>query len=110
MISLIEENRERIEAACDRYRVDRLALFGSAATGQFKPGESDFDFIAKFADRAPTPEYADRFLDFAEALEKILNCSIDLITEESVRNPYLQREIEETSKLVYERANQESPV
>ncbi|MCA9427032.1 MAG: nucleotidyltransferase domain-containing protein [Candidatus Omnitrophica bacterium] len=109
MISLIEENRERIEEACDRYRVDRLRLFGSAATGQFKPGESDLDFFVKFLDRSPTMEYVNGILGLADALEEILQCPVDLITDGSVRNPYLQKEIQERSEIVYDRSNQKTP-
>lgn len=108
MISLIEENRERIEAACDRYRVDRLALFGSAAIGQFKPGESDLDFFVKFVNRSPTMEYVNGILGLADALEEILQCPVDLVTDGSIRNPYLQKETQERSEIVYDRSNQKT--
>jgi predicted nucleotidyltransferase len=36
MISEIEQHRREIEALCREYGVERLALFGSAATGGFR--------------------------------------------------------------------------
>lgn len=40
MTSLVVQSRTEIEALCRRYSVRRLEHFGSAATGQDRPGES----------------------------------------------------------------------
>jgi hypothetical protein len=60
------------------------------------------------ADRQPTGEYADRYLDLAEALEKLFKRPVDLVTEQSIHNPYFQQEIETTRQLVYEQASADS--
>ena len=60
------------------------------------------------SDRQPTGGYADRVLGFADALEQLLGRRVDLITEESIRNPYFRREIDATRQPVYERAEQEA--
>src|SRR5216683_3174793 len=41
MISILAQRRAEVEALCRRYHVRRLELFGSAASGQDQPGESD---------------------------------------------------------------------
>lgn len=50
----------------------------------------------RFADRQPTGDYADRYLGLADALEKLFQCRMDLVTEESIRNPYFRQEVEAT--------------
>lgn len=103
MDPLIEGNHEEIAALCRRFGVARLYLFGSAATGRARPAPSDFDFIVEMTDRQPSAAYADRYLGFAEALEGPFGRSVDLITEQSIRNPYFKRELEATRQLVYQR-------
>ena len=110
MVSVIEQNRTALAELCRRFRVSRLYLFGSGATGRFDSSRSDLDFLVTFADRRPTGEYADRYLDFADGLENLLGRRVDLVTEHSIRNPYFRREVESTRQVVYEQPSQEAPV
>jgi len=111
MLHLIEQRREAIVELCRRFRVRRLYIFGSAAAAdRFDPDRSDLDFLVAMDDRRPTGSYADRVLDLADALEQLFGRHIDLVTEESIRNPYFRREIEATRRLVYERAHEEAAV
>ena len=103
MVAIIEHERTALVALCDRYRVERLYLFGSAASGRFDAQSSDLDFLVSFVDREPTGEYADRYLDFADGLERLFGRRVDLVTEQSIRNPYFRRELEATRQLIYER-------
>src|SRR5229473_5914747 len=48
MNPLIESRRSELEQFCKRFRVKRLDLFGSAATGDFKSEASDLDFLVEF--------------------------------------------------------------
>lgn len=98
---LVGTRNSQIAALCERYGVERLYLFGSAATGGFDMQLSDLDFLVEFADRQPTGTYADRYLDLAEELGDLFGRQVDLLTEESVQNPYFRREINETRRLVY---------
>ena len=107
MNTLVETHRDALAALCRQYGVARLHLFGSAArTEQFDPAASDLDFVVCFADESPG--YADRYLDFAEALEQLFGCEVDLVTERSVQNPYFQRSMESDQQLVYERESEEA--
>ena len=84
MNTLVETHRDALAALCRQYGVARLHLFGSAArTEQFDPAASDLDFVVCFADKSPG--YADRYLDFAEALEQLFGGEVDLVTECSER-------------------------
>jgi len=101
MISEILQQQTNLAALCSRFQVRKLQLFGSAATGEFAPAASDLDFIAEFAN-TQAADYADRYLDFAEALEKLFNRRVDVLTERSIRNPYFRAEVERTAQVIYE--------
>ena len=108
MIALVEQKKMEIAQLCRRFDVEKLDLFGSAATGAFRPSRSDLDFIVRFA--PASSNYLDRYLDFAEALEELFQRPVDLITERSVRNPYFRSGVEATRQPVYEQRNEEALV
>ena len=101
MIDLVEQRRESIAELCRRHDVRRLELFGSAARGDFQPGKSDLDFVVQFA-RTGYAGYADAFLDFAEALEKLFGRNVDLLTERMIRSPHFRAAVDATRQGIYE--------
>ncbi|SRR6266436_4289851 len=107
MISVLDKTKDRLAEECRRFRVRRLEVFGSAARSDFDPAKSDFDFVVTFADKTPGT-YADRYFDFAAAIEKLLGRKIDLLTERCLRNPYFRREIEAARQIVYDERSQEA--
>ena len=107
MIALVEQKKNELAKICRRFNVDRLELFGSAATGSFQSAASDLDFIVRFS--APLAgSYLDRYLDFAEALELLFQRPVDLLTERAIRNPYFRRSVEATRQPVYEQRKEEA--
>jgi predicted nucleotidyltransferase len=110
MIDLVAEKRPNLFELCRRFGVQRLHVFGSAATGAFRKETSDLDFLVSFNDRRPTADYANRVLDFADALERLFARPVDLVTEQSVRNPYFRRALEASRQLIYERSDEEVAV
>lgn len=106
MIPQVERKRNEIAALCRRYGIQRLDLFGSGATGQYSPESSDLDFVVDLGEYDDS--VADRYLDFADALEELLRRPIDLVTERSIRNPYLQAAIDRQRKTIYEAGNSET--
>lgn len=110
MLSLVEQSKPALRELCRRFNVRRLYLFGSAAGVRFDPAASDLDFLVEMADRQPTKDYADRYLGFADALEQLFERRVDLVTENSIRNPYLRREVQATRQLVYEQPVKETTV
>jgi predicted nucleotidyltransferase len=108
MIGEVEQKNSDLVALCRRYRVRKLQLFGSAATGTYSPSTSDLDFVAVFADTQAT-DYADRYFDFAESLEHLFNRPVDVVTERAIRNPYFRAEVERTAQMIYEDSTQKTP-
>ncbi len=80
--------------------MSRLSLFGSA-TGKGFSDESDFDFLVSFVP-GPTDGLADSYLALAQGLETILGRRVDLVTEDSIRNPYFRESVEASCELVYD--------
>ena len=110
MIPQIEQHRQELIDLCRRYRVERLYLFGSAAEGRFNPHTSDLDFLVSLVDRAPSGQYAARYLELAEALERLFQRPVDLVTEQSIRNPYFRRQVLRSRQLIYERPSEEAAI
>ncbi len=100
MIAIIEQRRREIEALCRRFRVRRLDVFGSAATGIFREDASDLDFLVEFEDPAG-PGYADRYFGLLEALESLFGRPVDLVVDAAIANPYLRASVERTRALLY---------
>lgn len=107
MMPLVEQRRQEVVAACRRFGVRRLDLFGSGATGAFREASSDLDFVVAFVEPG-SPGYADRYLGLADALERIFGRDVDLLTERSIRNPLFRHAVEATRVPVYEQDDDEA--
>jgi hypothetical protein len=110
MIAVIENRKTELAELCRKFGVERLYVFGSAVSGGFNSQASDLDFLVRMTDRRPTGGYADRYLGLAEALERLFARRVDLITEQSIRNPYFHREVEASRRLVYEHSREQAAV
>lgn len=95
----IESHRVELERLCRQYRVRRLELFGSAATGR-DTAESDLDFLVEF-EALLSGEYADAYFGLLESLERLFDRPVDLVVARAIRNPYLRRSIDENKALIY---------
>ena len=101
MIDLLRQNSDSIAEVCQSYGVQRLEVFGSAARGDFRLGESDVDFVVEFEPSARGRGLLTRYLEFAEALEKILGTEVEILTCNSLQNPYLRHSVEACKESVY---------
>ena len=97
---IVEANLPALRDLCRRFGVHRLDLFGSAATGSFDPAHSDLDFLVEF-EKPSAGGFAGPYFKLREALETLFERDIDLITEASLQNPYLRRQIESEKRTLY---------
>jgi predicted nucleotidyltransferase len=97
---LADSRREEFNEICERYGVDRLDLFGSAAAGSFDPDESDLDFVLSFESRTPAKLF-DRYFGLKEDLESLFGRGVDLLMEESMKNLYLVKSVNENRMPLY---------
>ena len=96
----IAQHRSGMSAICQRYRISRLEVFGSAARAEdFDPEHSDADFLVEFApDVQPG---LDTFFGAKVALEALLGRGVDLVESGSVRNPYVLASINRNREAIY---------
>ncbi|MBL7719260.1 MAG: nucleotidyltransferase domain-containing protein [Flavipsychrobacter sp.] len=91
----VEQHLPGIKQLMLQYGVERAYLFGSAAKGTITE-KSDVDFIIKFPDDMHYTTYSDNYFALAEALESLLQRDVDLVTEKTLKNPYLLQAIEKS--------------
>ena len=96
----LARHREALERLCRQFHVRRLELFGSAATGRDRPGESDFDFLVEF-EPLPPGQYADAYFGLLFGLEDLFARPIDLVSPEAITNPYFREAVEESKVLIF---------
>ena len=103
MIAISErvlQHKPQLEALSRAQGVERLELFGSAATGEFKEGSSDLDFLVEF--KATGWEgFADRYFGLMEGLEQLFGCPVDLVVDSAISNPYFREVVDRNKILLY---------
>jgi uncharacterized protein len=99
MQQFIEDKRADLVKLCKTYDVRTMYVFGSACTDQFNEN-SDVDILISFKD-IPFDRYTDNYFELHYKLEALLSRKIDLLTENSLSNPYFIESIEETKQLLY---------
>ncbi|TAK20701.1 MAG: hypothetical protein EPO26_16885 [Chloroflexota bacterium] len=100
MNRVLTTHRAELEQLCRHHHVHRLELFGSAAAGSDRPGESDLDFLVEF-EPMPSGSYADAYFGLLESLEALLGRPVDLVVPSAIKNPYFRQAVEQTKALVY---------
>ena len=96
---LLERHVDGIRALCRAHQVKSLHAFGSVLRPDFGPS-SDVDFLVVF-DRSHGMSAFLQFFTFKEDLEALLGREIDLVTYNSISNPFFKHAVEETKLLVY---------
>jgi len=99
-VNLVARHKAELTALCRRFGVRRLELFGSVATGQEDPIESDVDFLVEF-ETLRDGTYADAYFGLLEGLETLLARPVDLVVARAITNPYFRKSIDDTKTLVY---------
>lgn len=100
MNPVLTQRRDELEALCRRFGVRRLELFGSAAAGTYRAGESDMDFLVEFGP-LPTGGYADAYFGLLESLETLFGPPVDLVVASAIKNPYFREAVERSKALLY---------
>lgn len=103
MIPAIQNQADSLRRLCLNYGVQRLELFGSAATSSKLHDVGDLDFLVEFQPKA-YKAYADTYFGLLEDLQQLFGRPVDLVVGSAVKNPYFLQSIERTKTLVYEAA------
>jgi len=98
-MGIIDRNMEDLKKLCTLYNVEKMYLFGSVLNANFNK-ESDIDFLVKFK-TIEISTYFDNYMDFKENLEKLFGREVDLVEEQTLRNPILINSINKSKELIY---------
>jgi len=78
-----------------------MYAFGSSVSGNFNPKTSDIDVVVSIGIDDPV-DRGEALISLWDKLEILFHRKVDLLTEDSIRNPYLRSNIDRTKKLVYD--------
>ena len=98
-MKLIENNILKIIDLCKKHKVHKLFVFGSVLTSRFNDN-SDIVFVVDYI-KAEVSDYFDNFFDFKYALENLFDRKVDLLEEQTIKNPYLKKNVDTTKTLIY---------
>jgi predicted nucleotidyltransferase len=96
---LLTDHLDEIRSLCAKYRVKRLAVFGSAVKGTFDQQRSDVDFVVEF--EAINGDGWHSYFDLKFAIEELLSRPVDLVELTAVDNPFFRQAIERTQRELY---------
>jgi uncharacterized protein len=99
---LVAERLDQVRALCEKYRVKRLAVFGSAVKGTFDPEKSDLDFVVEFLPDTPVGGLRGPYFGLLEGLQDLFERDVDLVERKGIENPYFIQVLELTQQPVYE--------
>lgn len=88
-------------ALCQTHNVKKLYAFGSSTTDRFNEQTSDIDILVEIDDDDPI-ERGEKLLSFWDKLEEFFHRKVDLLTDSSIKNPILRKNIYKTKILIYD--------
>ncbi|WP_163400903.1 nucleotidyltransferase family protein [Flavobacterium fluviatile] len=94
-----DRNIEDLKRLCAIYNVEKMYLFGSTVNSNFNK-ESDIDLLVRFKS-IELSKYFDNYMDFKYNLEKLFGREVDLVEEQTLRNPILINSINKSKELIY---------
>lgn len=92
-------NKNKLDILCRLHSVEEMHLFG-AALGENFNDDSDLDFLVRFKPIA-LENYFDIYINFKEKLKQLFGRKVDLVEEQTLKNPILIRSINKSKELVY---------
>jgi hypothetical protein len=96
-----DELRNRLRPFCEKHRIRKLEVFGSAARGQAGP-RSDVDLLVTLDDSVPVSAAA--LLEMAGEVEELVGAPVDFILRSSLEkspNRFARDHILSTAVCVY---------
>jgi uncharacterized protein len=100
MDKLIKNKLVQLKPIFQSHKVVKAYIFGSVLSEKFN-SESDIDFLITFRPELDPLEKGELWWSLYDALRDFFNREIDLIAENSLKNPYFIQEINQTKELIY---------
>jgi len=100
MVAILEDRLDAIRAACERFHVVRLDVFGSVLRNDFEPGRSDVDLLVDFGPMSPYDK-PDAYFGLLDDLRAILGSDVDLVMLGALKNRYIREDVDRTRQVLY---------
>ena len=101
----ISEKVNDFSSMCKAHNVRYIYAFGSSISSKFDKTNSDIDLLVEIDDADPV-ERGEKLISLWDTFENFFKRKVDLLTETSIRNPYLRKSIDSTKILIYDGAKQ----
>lgn len=86
---------------CKNHNVKSLYAFGSSISDNFNEDTSDIDLLIEINVDDPI-ERGENLMNIWDKLESFFQRKVDLLTNSSIKNPVLRKNIEATKILIYD--------
>ena len=100
MNNIILSNINEIGQFFRKHKIERAYAFGSVLKDNFDDS-SDIDLLIRFKPGIDPIEKGELWWGLHDTLRDFFNREIDIVTENSLKNPYFIKELEKTKKLIY---------
>lgn len=101
----ISKNQNGFNTLCQKHKVRLLYAFGSSVNDSFDSDKSDIDLLVEIDDVDPV-ERGEYLISLWDSFEYFFHRKVDLLTNSSIRNPYLRKSIDSNKVLIYDGTSQ----
>ncbi len=98
--TILLNNITEIKRLFNQNKVKRAFAFGSVCTDKFNE-QSDVDFLISFQDGMNPLERGENWWTLLYALRDLLKRDVDLVAEDTLRNPYFIKSVNANKELIY---------
>ena len=95
----INTDQSRIKDFCKKWKIIRMAFFGSVLRDDFRP-DSDVDVMVAFNPDSQWSLFD--IIDMKLELEKMFKRDVDIVEDGTIKNPIKRRCIYENLEVIYE--------
>jgi uncharacterized protein len=99
-ISNISIRESAIRDLCERWKIERLSLFGSVLRDDFGP-DSDVDVLVRLRDDSAWSLWD--WIAMQDEMRTLFGRDVDLIEESGLTNPFRRRKILDSREIIYGR-------
>lgn len=89
-----------IEQLFKAHRIKSAYAFGSIVSDKFTD-DSDIDLLIDFEDEVKVLERGEIWWKLHDALRNVFNREVDLVIEDTLKNPYFIEDVNEKKQLIY---------
>ena len=101
----ISKKQNDFTLLCTTHKVKYLYAFGSSISEKFDPERSDIDLLVEIDSKDPL-DRGEKLMSLWDLFEDFFNRKVDLLTDSSIRNPFLRKSIDSTKVLIYDGSGQ----